>query len=41
MLDAATANELIQNYERLLAEVEASSEDLAEFISERRSQLAA
>jgi hypothetical protein len=41
MLDAASANELIQNYERLLAEVEASSEDVADFIAERRAQLAA
>jgi hypothetical protein len=41
MLDAASANALIREYERLLAEVEASSEDVAEFISARRGQLAA
>jgi hypothetical protein len=41
MLDAASANALIRDYERLLAEVEASSEDVAEFISARRAQLAA
>jgi hypothetical protein len=31
MRDAASANALIRDYERLLAEVEASSEDVAEF----------
>jgi len=36
MLDAVAANALILDYERLLAEVEASSEDLAEFIAARR-----
>lgn len=36
MLDAVSANALIQDYERLLAEVESSSEDLAEFIAARR-----
>ncbi|MDA1003449.1 MAG: hypothetical protein O3B31_08925 [Chloroflexi bacterium] len=36
MLDAVAANALIQDYERLLAEVESSSEDLAEFIAARR-----
>ena len=41
MLDAASANALIRKYERLLAEVEASSEDVAEFVSARREQLAA
>jgi hypothetical protein len=41
MLDAASANALIRDYERLLAEVEASSEDVAEFISAKRAQLAA
>ena len=41
MLDAASANALILKYERLLAEVEASSEDVAEFVSARREQLAA
>jgi hypothetical protein len=41
MLDAASANALIRDYERLLAEVEASSEDVAEFIASKRAQLAA
>jgi hypothetical protein len=41
MLDAASANALIRKYERLLAEVEASSEEVAEFVSARREQLAA
>jgi hypothetical protein len=41
MRDAASANALIRDYERLLAEVEASSEDVAEFITARRAQLAA
>lgn len=36
MLDAVAANALIKDYERLLAEVESSSEDLAEFIAARR-----
>ena len=41
VLDAKTANARIREYERLLAEVESSSEDVAEFISERRALLAA
>lgn len=41
MLDAASANERIREYERLLAEIEASSEDVADFVSQRRAQLAA
>ncbi len=41
MLDAASANALIRDYERLLAEVEASSEDVADFIAAKRARLAA
>ncbi len=41
MLDAASANQLIAEYERLLAEVESSSEDVAEFIATHRPQVAA
>jgi hypothetical protein len=41
MLDAADAARMIDEYERLLAEVEAASEDVATFISARRERLAA
>jgi hypothetical protein len=41
MLDAATAGNMIRDYERLLAEIESSSEDVAELIAAKRAQIAA
>jgi hypothetical protein len=41
MLDAAEATNMIREYERLLAEVESSSEDVAAFVAARRTRFAA